>query len=93
MLTLWQVLSGITLARGQDILIRGQDNLIRGQDDLIRSHDNIVRGQDKLVQMVQKVWLFNHLTMQIGHLNSCGNSASADTPRRHLRIPEETSLR
>ena len=53
---LWQVLSGITLARGQDILIRGQDNLIRGQD-------NIVRGQDKLVQMVQKVRPLNHLTM------------------------------
>jgi WD40 repeat protein len=29
MLTLWQVLSGITLARGQDILIRGQDDIIR----------------------------------------------------------------
>ena len=63
MLTLWQILSGITLARSQDILICGQDHLIRGQDDLIRSHDNIVRGQDRLVQMVQKVRLFNHLTV------------------------------
>ena len=48
---LWQVLSGITLARGQDVLIRGQDDLMRGQDDLMR-------GQGNLVHMVQKVWPF-----------------------------------
>ena len=55
MLMLRQVLSGITLARGQDALLRGQGGLLRGQDGLLRGQDIILRGQDNLAQMVQKV--------------------------------------
>ena len=43
-----QVLSGITLAQGQDNLFRGQDNLIRRQDHLNRGQDHLIRGQDRL---------------------------------------------
>ena len=54
-LILGQVLSGITLAQGQDALLRGQDGLLRGQDVLLRSQDN-------LAQMVQKVQSPSHGT-------------------------------
>ena len=56
---LWQILSGITLARGQDTLIRGQDDVMRGQNDLMRGQDDLIRGQGNLVHMVQKVRPFN----------------------------------
>lgn len=66
---LWQILSGITLARGQDALFSGQDglrrgqgSLLRGQDDLLRGQDVLLRGQDNLAQIVQKVQPSNHGT-------------------------------
>jgi hypothetical protein len=76
---LWQVLSGITLARGQDLIIRGQDDLMRVQGNL--------------VHMVQKVRPFIIGVMWLYHLSSRTDSAYVDNPRRHLRKPEKIPLR
>jgi hypothetical protein len=79
MLMLRQILSEITVARGQDALLRGQDGLLRCQDGLFRSQDGLLRGQvtllrsqhallrgqDNLAQMVQKVRSSNHRTQII----------------------------
>jgi hypothetical protein len=64
---LWKVLSGITLARGQDVIIRGQDDVVRSQDNLLRGQDDIIRSQGNLIHMVQKVRPFNRRTYVTTH--------------------------